>query len=276
MTSIVLALALAATTVSQSKLGVEVLGDDATSRALLAAPACPRLVVVPLPLPTNVGALVAGYRAACAGGAVIVQVGGKNQAVDAATVTNLWSNTWLQQVQAAALLFTVHGVEGPSEPAPTIPGTDLASFWAAFAQAVSGSGFLPVVGALPPGVPVGSPDPFCATVTAVRATLVPFTWSYHARSPTMTQDVPTESSTTLAYRKIASDCGLTGTTLYLTEAGRVTGPWLATDSSWLTWFDARLQEDADAQGAALVEAGGGTGQPLDLAPVAPALASVAS
>jgi len=273
MTSTVLALALAATTVSQSKLGVEVLGDDATSQALLAA--CPRLVVFPLGA-TNAtaAAQIAAYKLACTGGKVIVQVGGQGLTVDATTASQ-WDTTWLGQVQQLNTSL-VDGIEGPSEPVGATGNADLAAFWASFAQKASAVA-MPVVGALPPRIPTGSPgaaDEFCATVTAVRTAMTtnPFAWSFHARSATMTQDVATESSTTLAYRQIATDCGLAGTTLYLTEAGRATGPWQATDTSWLTWFDARLQENAFAQGAALVEAGG-TGQPLDLAPVASALAS---
>src|SRR6266496_1201750 len=57
MSALVLALALAATPVSHSKLGVVVLGEDATSRALLAA--CPALVVFPVPANPFVSAQLA-------------------------------------------------------------------------------------------------------------------------------------------------------------------------------------------------------------------------
>jgi hypothetical protein len=255
------ALAVTVAPVSQSKLGVIVLGDDATSQAILAA--CPRLAVFPIDAATAARAAIqiASYKAACTGATVIVQVGGKGLAVDGTTATTNWNAFWLPQIQVGNTAL-VDGVEGPSEPQGTAP--NLAAFWASFAQLVSAPGFLPVVGALPPVLPVGAgsvADEFCTTVSQVRLVGVPFAWSYHARSPTMTTTLATESSTTFAYRQIAADCALTTTTLFLTEAGPSARNWQATDGTWLSFFDFQLFADAEVPGAALFEAGG-TDTPL--------------
>src|SRR6266496_1488489 len=123
MTSSDLALALAATTVSQSKLGVEVLGDDATSQTLLAA--CPALVVFPVPANPAASAQIAAYHLNCTGGIAIVSVGDKGLAVaGAATATSLVPG-WLAQI--AGLADKPDAVEGPSE--PTGAATALADFW---------------------------------------------------------------------------------------------------------------------------------------------------
>ena len=260
MTAALLALALSA--VSTSKIGVVIDSNDPDASTILAA--CPALVVVRLPMPTSVGALLQGYRSSCAGGKVIAQVGGTGVAVEGGTTAASWS-TWLQQIQAAQPSPPIDGVEGPWE--PTGSNVDLGAFWSAFALQVRSSGRLPVVGALAPAS--GGPGAFCDTVTAVRNALggAAWAWSYHARSTSMSQDAGAETTTTLGYRALQSDCGLSGFSLYLTQAGPGSRSWIAGDVAWLAWLDGQLGADVYVVGAAT----GGTGGPLT--PIAAGLAA---
>jgi len=251
---------LTATPVSTSHLGVVVLGSSSDVTTILAA--CPRLVVVPLPadglteLSSTIGTAVGTYRRNCTGSFVIVQVGGSG-AVDLSNPVASWGN-WVAQVLGAQSFFTVDGVEGPSEPVGT--PSQLATFWSSLAFQIRNSGFLPIVGALPSGLPSGagtSSDAFCQVASQVASAVggsASYGWSYHARSPTMTTNVATESSTTLAYRQIISDCGLRAP-LYITEAGPIGRAWESTDLTWAEFLDMEIQADG-VTGAALFEAGG--------------------
>ncbi len=264
MSALVLALALAATPVSHSKLGVVVLGEDATSRALLAA--CPALVVFPVPANPFVSAQLAAYRERCAGGIAVVRVGEPGLTVDASTVAAL-GPAWLRQLDG----MSPDAVEGPPEPAGS-PAA-LAEFWSAFADLVEKANLRPVVGALPadmPGVGVPRTDPFCPTADLMHPKPYTWWWSYHARSP-MTADLASETTPTLGYRQIAADCGIEGVQVVVSEAGPITGPWQPSDEAWLAWLDASLQEDAGVLGAALSAAG--TSGAASLAPVETELAT---
>jgi uncharacterized protein (TIGR03382 family) len=261
MTAALLALALSA--VSTSKIGVVVDTNDADAPAILAA--CPALVVVRLPMPTSAGTLLGNYRANCTGGVVIAQVGGTGMPVDGTTVAPIWP-TWLTQILAAQLSTPLAGVEGPWE--PTGSSANVAAFWSAFALQVRTDGFLPVVGALAPAS--AGQGAFCDTVTAVRNALpagAVWAWSYHARSTSMSQDAAAEAATTLGYRGLQTACGLSGFSLYLTQAGPGARAWIAGDVSWLAWLDGQIGADAYVVGAAA----GGTGGPL--APIASELAA---
>jgi hypothetical protein len=257
-TAIMLALtaALGATPVSQSKLGVFVSNDDPNS--ILAA--CPRFAVFPLPSTNpSIATVMSTYKAGCDGARIIAQVGGRNLPVLANTQPDPAWVTGVQNVNAACS-SCIEGVEGPSEPQGN--ATDVAAFWARFAQAVSSAGFLPIVGGLAPGLPLGggsSADAFCVTATAVRTQVPLFAWSYHARSSTMSTDPTIEAATTFAYRQIAADCAsagvsLTSNQLFLTEAGPSSRAWLAADAAWLVFLDAQISQDATVQGAALFQA----------------------
>jgi hypothetical protein len=215
MSPLVLAAALAATPVSHSKLGVVVLADDATSRALLGA--CPALVVFPVPANPTAPAQLAAYHESCAGGIAIVRVGEAGAAVDGDTVARLGPG-WLRELAG----MWPDAVEGPSE--PTGSPSELAEFWSAFADLIENANLRPVVGALPADMPgVGAPrtDPFCPTADLMHRKPYMWWWSYHARSP-MTADLASEATPTLGYRRIAADCGLTGVTVVVSEAGPVT------------------------------------------------------
>jgi hypothetical protein len=260
MNAALLAIALAA--VSPSRIGIVVESIDPTAAALLDA--CPALVVARLP--TTHAADLARWRANCAGGKLVAQVGGSAPTVDAASAAS-WSSAWLADVQAAQPTPGFDAIEGPWEPvAAAGAAANLAAFWSTFATNVRLSGFVPVVGALPP-VAV-APGGFCDTVTAVRGALgaAPFAWSYHARSGTMSQS-GAEATTALGYRTLATACGLAGVPLYLTQAGPGLRGWAAGDASWLSWLDGEVRTDRDVVGAAA----GGTGVPLG--PVAAALAT---
>ncbi len=255
------ALAVAATPVSQSKLGVVVLGNDATSQALLAA--CPRLAVFPIDSSTasRAATQIAGYKAACSGATAIVQVGGKGLAVGPTTAATNWPTTWLGQVQAVNASL-VDGVEGPSEPVAATPG-DLAAFWSSFADLVNASTYQPVVGALATGLPSavtlpdgGSENAFCETARLLSARTYPWAWSYHSRSTDVSTNATTEAATTLAYRQIRDQCALGGKPLFITEAGPAARAWQGTDGTWLAFLDAQLSQDSEVQGAAVFEAAG--------------------
>lgn len=263
-----LLLALAAAATLQTRLGVVVQGDDATSRALLAA--CPALAVFPLPSGTA-ASQIAGYRRTCPGGVVVVQLGGTTDG--AADFFAQWP-TWLPQLQAldASLLG---GVEGP--PDSPAPSSSLVPFWTTFAQVVSGAGFFPVVDATAPafrGSPAdgGGEDGFCSAARALRAGGTSWGWSWHAVSPTTTTDPAVEASTTLGFRAVRDSCGLSGIPLFLT-ALRPSRAWQAADLSWLAWVDGQLALDAarsDLRGAAAVEAG--AAGLFDLTPISEGLA----
>jgi hypothetical protein len=265
MSTLLLSLALAA--LSPSKIGVVVAGDVAVAPSTPGAQvlaACPRLVVYPLDgLNGSVVAQQgAALNAACPGVRIVLQVGGTGTPVNAAFAQN-WLTpqppqvlSWLQQVQQAGAGYTVAGVEGPWEPVGIGSTADVAAFWGAFAQAVSGSTFIPVVGALAPGPPSGIDTPadaFCATTQAVRnLAIANFAWSVHARTG------PTPFASTdpaLDFQRISVDCGLGGIPVYLTRVLPATGSWSAADLTWLASFDAALAQDPDAFGAALFSLG---------------------
>ncbi|MFL5272662.1 MAG: hypothetical protein ACJ79E_11440 [Anaeromyxobacteraceae bacterium] len=216
---------------STSKLGVRVVGDDATARALLAASPCPQVAVFPVPSNGFAGAQIRDYLTNCPRGIAIARVG--TDADTAADGLQLLE-TWLSLVPAEA---------GWVE-APAAPGTadQVTAFRTAFANAVQARSKIPV---LP------------ATSTSCPAVTGTFWWSWRARSP-MTQGTD-ELATTLGYRTVLAGCpGLSAVPLVLTDIAPAGRAWQASDDAWLRWFDARLAEDADAQGAALASAGDGT------------------
>jgi len=278
MNPILLALALSA---SPTKLGVFVAGDDATSKTLLAA--CPAVAVFRLPDDSAAQTQIATLRQACPQSTVVLQVGGSGAALGSLNLpTSDWSSTWLLQVTAAVGAASGDWVEGPTE--ITVPVTltgaqQLASYWNEFAWAVAGSGYRPVVGGLAPGVPAavtlsdgGTENLFCQTLRTMASfsTTSPWAWSQHALAPSLDLS---STSPTLVYRTIAQQCAAAGgpvnTTIFLTEAGRTTGAWQASDLTWLAWFDAQLQQDGVA-GAALYESGA---TDRSLAPIATQLAA---
>jgi hypothetical protein len=265
MGAILLALTLAAS--PSTKLGVFVDGVDFASQTLLAAPVCPRLVVFPLP---NIQAAqaattqVATFRSACPGSFVVAQVGDAGMGpVDAVTANVFWQNSWLTLLNTLGL-NNFEAVEGPPD-----PQGHPEAFWPAFAGLVRSLAKVPIVGSLATGTPSSS---FCPTADAMVVALgVNWAWSYNAFSTGLTQNVATESSTTLGYRAIRNGCAnLPGIPIYLTQAGRAAGSWTTADLSWLAWLDARLAEDGEVVGAALFEAGASD---RSLAPIASQLAA---
>lgn len=277
------AVLLTATPASSSHLGLVVLGADASTTALLAA--CPRLVVVPLPadgvteLDSAVGNAVKAYRTNCSGTFVVVQVGGDALQVDASTAAAFYTD-WIAQVKGAQLFFQVDAIEGPSEPTATTTD-NLVQFWSSFAVLVhgGGGGLLPIVGSLAPGLPADagtSSDVFCQVASQVKSAVggsASYGWSYHARSVAMSMDPATEAATTLGYRQITSDCGLSSP-LYLTQAGPSARAWTSADLSWAEWLDGEVKQDADVVGAALFETGGADA--FTLTPLASGLAAYLS
>lgn len=246
MSPLLLAAALAAA--SGTKLGVYVAGDDATSQALLAAPGCPQLAV--FPAATSSAVQVSAFRGACPGSRVVAQVGDPNMSVSAAVAEAYWS-LWFTHLGNLGF-GNFDAVEGPSEPLGMT--AEVAAFWAAFASHVQTLPKIPVVGSLATGSPASA---LCQTATAVSALGLPWAWSYHAFSTSLTQDVPTESATTLGYRAVRDGCNLAVIPIYLTQAGPAAGrSWQTGDSSWLAWLDGQLAADGAVVGAALYEAGG--------------------
>ncbi len=246
MSPLLLAVALAAA--SGTKLGVYVAGDDATSQALLAAPGCPQIAV--FPAATSSAAQVNAFRGACPGSKVVAQVGDPDMSVSAAIADAYWP-TWFT-VLGTLGFNNFDAVEGPSEPVGM--ATDVAAFWNAFAVHVQQLPKIPVVGSLATGTLAAS---FCPTAAAMAGLPLPWAWSYHAFSTSLTQDLPTETATTLGYRAIRDGCGLAGVPIYLTQAGPVSGrSWQTTDLSWLAWLEGQLAVDGAVVGAALYEAGG--------------------
>lgn len=260
----VLALVLAAA-VSSSKLGVVVAGDLGAPAAPAAQvmAACPRLVVFPLDAANRalVAEQIVTYRQACSGGTVVVQVGGRGLPVSAATAAALWFTSWLALVQGLGV--GVDAVEGPWD----VTGTaeDVAAFWGEFALDVNGSGFVPIVGAFPPGLPalVGTADDaFCAPVARVRTAGVSrFGVSFHVRATAA--GTPTDPA--LAFQRVATDCNLAGVPLFVTEAVPLAGTWSQADVTWLGWFAGQVaaSEVVGVAAFALGVAGG-----LDLSAVA--------
>ncbi|HEX8910657.1 MAG TPA: hypothetical protein VF805_15740 [Anaeromyxobacteraceae bacterium] len=261
MSPLLLAVALAAA--SGTKLGVYVAGDDATSQALLAAPGCPQLTV--FPAATSSMAQAAAFRAACPMSKVVAQVGDAGMTVSAAVAEASWP-IWYTLLGNNLGFGNFDVVEGPPEPAGMT--ADVAAFWAAFAAHVQQLPKIPVVGSLATGTLAPA---FCPTATAVNALGLPWAWSYHAFSTSLTQDLPTETATTLGYRAIRDGCGLAGVAIYLTQAGPAPGrSWQAGDVTWLGWLDGQLAVDGAVVGAALYEAGG---TDRSLAPVSAQLVS---
>ncbi len=272
MSALLLALTL---TVSSSKLGVFVDGTDAASQILVAAPSCPRLVVVPLTASsiTAATAQMTAFRSACPGSQVVAQVGIAGMIVASGTAAVQWLSSWF------SLLTTLgpnnfDAVEGPS--APTGSPADLAAFWSEFADQVQGQGGffgkLPIVGSLNVGT---SGTDFCPTAAAMVArTGKPWAWSFHAFSTGLTQILTTETSTTFGFRALRDGCAgvtLTGIPIFLTQAGRAAGSWTTADLAFLTFLDAQLALDGQVVGAALFEAGGSD---RSLAPIATQLAAL--
>lgn len=270
MSALLLALTL---TVSSSKLGVFVEGDDATSQVLLTAPVCPRLVVFPLTAfnITTAAAQVAAFRIACLGSFVVAQVGDPGMAVTAGTAPEQWLSSWFSLLTTLGSI-NFDAVEGPSE--PTGSPADVAAFWSAFADQVQGqagfAGKLPIVGSLKTGT---SSTDFCPTAAAMLArNNKSWAWSYHAFSTGLTKVVATESSTTFGFRALRDACpNLAGILIFLTQAGRVSGTWTTSDLAFLTFLDAQLALDGEVVGAALFEAGG---TDRSLAPIATQLAAL--
>ena len=272
MSAILLALTL---TVSSSKLGVFVDGTDSASQILVAAPACPRLVVVPLTASSITAATsqVTAFRSACPGSQVVAHVGDAGLTVATGTAAAQWLGSWFALLTALGAT-NFDAVEGPSE--PTGSPSDLATFWSEFADQVQGSGGfagkLPVVGSLNTGT--NSTD-FCPTAAAMLARAGrPWGWSFHAFSTGLTQNLTTEASTTFGYRVLRDACpNLAGIPIFLTQAGPVAGrPWTTADMGFVTFLDAQLALDGEVVGAALFEAGGGTER--SLAPIATQLAAL--
>lgn len=255
MSALLLALTL---TVSSSKLGVFVDGTDSASQILVAAPACPRLVVVPLTASSITAATsqVTAFRSACPGSQVVAQVGDPGMTVATGTAAAQWLGSWFSLLTALGPI-NFDAVEGPSE--PTGSPADVAAFWSEFADQVQGqggfAGKLPIVGSLKVGTP--STD-FCPTAAAMVArSAKAWAWSFHAFSTGLTQDITAETSTTFGFRALRNACGLAGIPIFLTQAGPVSGrAWKTTDLAFLTFLDAQLALDGEVVGAALFEAGG--------------------
>jgi hypothetical protein len=231
--TLLLVAVLAAVPLSQSKLGVRVVGSEAPAGSLLAA--CPRLAVFPI-VPSNgtAGAQIAAYEAGCSGGVALAQVGDDGLA---AAVAQQTIPTWLSLVPDGATAVEAPAVSG------TAP--EVLAFWTAFASSVQAMQpqRIPVL-AVAPGFP-------CPAATGT------WWWSWRARSP-LTQGAD-ETPTTLGYRAVRDTCAsLTGVPIALTDIAPATPPWQASDAPWLRWFEARLAEDAEVKGAALSSAGAAT------------------
>jgi hypothetical protein len=219
---------------STSKLGVRVVGSDDTG--ILAASPCPRVAVFPVPSNGFARQQIADFATSCPAGIAIAQVGTDGLGAAAA-------------LQSLGVLIGTVPAGAAAVEAPELTGTadQVAAFWAQFAASVQAAGMIPVLRATP-----ASP---CPSATGT------FRWSWSARSP-MTQGSD-DVATTLGYRAVLARCQeLLGIPLVLTDIAPARGPWLASDDAWLRWFDARLAEDAYAQGAALASAGDGTLAPI--------------
>jgi hypothetical protein len=186
-------------------------------------------------------------------------------------------------------------LEGPNEceayPAWESPerAAWFARFWETLAPLMAEAGFRPCVGSIPVGNPPGTPEEiearFVAFAPALRAAKrLRGAWSYHGYSLKYTTDVGEERWLSLRYRMLHEilqrRCpDVADVPVILTEAGidKLGNPqqdgWQARGTreqfeAWLTWFDARLQEDPYVLGATLFQSGDARGWPsFDTEPV---------
>ena len=187
-------------------------------------------------------------------------------------------------------------VEGPNEGNST-PTWGSASdtiwfndFWVALAPLIANAGFKPCGFSIAVGNPGGTLQQIEDTIDLIVPALTVLddlngAWSYHAYTGLYTTDVPTERFWSLRYRlfyeHFANDHPhLVDLPILLTEGGVDTGGnpstsgWIANGTqqqyeNWLTWFDARIQEDPQVLGCTLFQSGGGGWPSFDTDPVAP-------
>lgn len=149
------------------------------------------------------------------------------------------------------------------------------SFWTSLAPLIANAGFRPCAFSIPVGNPPGSSSEVLAKLDAIVPALRVCKsynggWSYHAYTLPYSKDVGQEIWYSLRYRQYYGYFqntypDLADLPLLLTEGGvdgqsGEDGPgWKVDDAAryidWLTWFDARMQEDPYVVGCTLFQSG---------------------
>lgn len=276
---IALSLALAA---SPSRLGGYFADSDSVAAQKIYQ-ACPRVALFVLPDAMVLNAINTLVSSGCAQTQIIVRVSEARSFLPtddpAQSALTYWNriNGSLTPVTGRNLWL-----EGPveSEVVPDWSASEANAQWAAkffsrFADYASNAGYKPIVGGIASGAPklagelsAGSENLFKPIATAMKAKTYTWAWSYHSFSKDLSRSSADEAGTTLRYRRIAQECGLGGTSLFITAAGQASPGWLKAGTTatayleWLDWFDARLSEDG-VGGAALYQLGGTAGTQAD-------------
>ena len=273
--SLLLSLALSA--LPHSKLGAYIHDASSADSAKILS-ACPRVALFVLPSSAAPGT-IAALASTCPDTEVVVRVGLAGVKYDTSQAASQAALDYWNRINgslAGLLPSTVSWLEGPDglENLPDWTADAAAAAWvadflAAFADRADAAGYRPLVGAIPSGSPklagevsASSANLFEPIAKAMKAKSYRWGWSYHSFSTDLSQDAAQEAPGSLRYRRIRSECGLQGIPLVISAAGQAAPGWLSRGTSesaylgWLRWFDARLHEDPDVQGAALFQFGG--------------------
>ncbi len=276
MNTLLLTLALGA--ISTSKLGPYALADPNDGSLTQVIDACPRIAHWRVP-DSAVAHQIDNYKALCPTGIVVLSVIVNPPVTYDTTMdpTTSAQDYWNRMTgNLAGITSTqVSWLEGPNED-EVLPGwgQDLAKaawygdFWAQLAGHINNAGYHPLVGSIGAGQPAlagalgpSSPNAFKPIADKLKASGLSWGWSYHAFSTDLTKDLAIESQQSLRYRQIRDQCQLAGIPIVLSEAGQATPGWLKRGTTaqayldWLTWFDQRLHEDTEVQGATLFQFG---------------------
>jgi hypothetical protein len=295
--SAVVSLALGATAVSSSRLGVVVGGSNSTVDSVIAA--CPRAVKVSEPPfdPAGAGAVLRSYALGCTGGAGILELPALGfTPVNLTTAGGLADATAYWGLRSAAAFGTlpagvdpaqVRWITGPPDlftlvnPNASTGHADYAkAFVSQLATLVAGARTATVVYSLllPPWTST-TPGAFCDVVNAARAADTGIGWTWGATS-TLSTTLAGEASTTFGYRAVRDACAsgassISGVPIYgeLSAAGGwISGGRTQADVlAFLTFVDTTAAADADVNlhGAILLRTLGGPAD--DLSQIAPQL-----
>lgn len=205
-----------------------------------------------------------------------------------ASANDFWNKLLAQGLSAAGQPNQIDWLEGPNEldNLPNWYGDAsaaqwVATFWSALGDLMHNAGYNPLVGSLVAGQP--SPATiFSPLAMVMKSKRYKWGWSYHSYTFAAMMSVNTESTYALYYRQIRDENGLAEIPVVLSGGG-----YLTTNStgwqgqltgnqylSWLTWFDAQIQQHPEAVGLTIFQAGDTTQwHSFDLTPIAQALAN---
>ncbi len=290
--------------VSASKLGVHELGSTTDGPTLTILGGCPRTVkwMSNGGLASNgqIAAAISAYKATCGAGAtailrVYVSSGTASYSTSndpAASADDYWSK--MQPGLAGIDPSEVDWLEGPNE-LDNVPdwyhdlvtANWVATFWSRLADDMNAATWRPLVASIAVGNPAlagdlgaGQPCAMQPLADVMKGKPYRIGWSYHAYSPSLSEDPNTEQWYSLRYRLISQQTGLAGYPVVLTEGGQdAPGGWqgrtsASTYDAWLRWFDLQEQADSDVAGLTIFQCGDrGTWAAFDLAPIAGNLAA---